>query len=145
MLLHYKTSSFQPKGFLRRLFGAFHIYHMPFHYCFPFLQFWIQIAWPALAENRRSVRPSSRAARCKIRFSPIPRDKVKFAFSQTGRKFRKETVFSFRKGNLASFPWSPITRSSRPRFLEEIWPSSISISLFSLSNLCVWEWTWWWE
>ena len=53
MLLHYKTSSFQPKGFLRRLFGAFHIYHMPFHYCFPFLQFWIQIAWPTLAEEQR--------------------------------------------------------------------------------------------
>lgn len=46
------------------------------------------------------VRPSSIAARRKISFSPIPRGKVKFAFSQTGREFRKETTFSSRKGNL---------------------------------------------
>ena len=47
-----------------------------------------------------AVRPSSTAARRKISFSPIPQGKVKFAFSQTGREFRKETTFSSRKGNL---------------------------------------------
>ena len=47
-----------------------------------------------------AVRPSSTAARRKISFSPIPRGKVKFAFSQTGREFRKETTFSSKKGNL---------------------------------------------
>lgn len=46
------------------------------------------------------VRPSSIAARRKISFSPIPRGKVKLAFSQIGREFRKETTFSSKKGNL---------------------------------------------
>ena len=62
---------------------------------------------PHFGRRAEVVRLSSTAARCKISFSPILWDKVKFALSQTGRKFRKET-FSCGKGNLPSFPWSPI-------------------------------------
>lgn len=53
-----------------------------------------------LGRRAEAVRPSSTAARRKSSFSPIPRGKVKFAFSQIGREFRKETTFSSRKGNL---------------------------------------------
>lgn len=47
-----------------------------------------------------AVRPSSLAARRRINFSPIPRGKVKSAFSEMGRELRNDTTSSSRKGNL---------------------------------------------
>ena len=50
------------------------------------------------------VRSSSTAARHRNSFLPISPGKVKFALSQTCKEFRKETTFSFRKGDLAALP-----------------------------------------
>lgn len=47
-----------------------------------------------------AVRPNSLAARRRSNFSPIPRGKVKSAFSKMGRELRNETTSSSRKGNL---------------------------------------------
>lgn len=60
--------------------------------------------------TEEAVKPSSAAARRNSSFSPTPRGRAKFAFSQTGRELRKETTSSSRKGNLK---WREMLRKKR--------------------------------